>query len=96
MIIPTNSQIASCVDGENNPALQCFRVVMQASTTYTATITNLVESSVYTLYYVVANEYPLRPVFYGNVRSQFVFTTVWESTLKFIGVALLLSLLLII
>jgi hypothetical protein len=76
-ITPTNSQIASCIDGEANPALQCFRVVMQTGTAYTTTITNLVESSVYTLYYVVANEYPLRPVFYGSVQSQFIFTTVW-------------------
>jgi hypothetical protein len=55
LITPTNSQIASCLDGENNPALQCLRVVMLAGSTYSATLTNLVESSVYTLYYVVAN-----------------------------------------
>lgn len=42
LITPNNSQIATCVDGEGNPALQCFRVVMQAGTTYTTTITNLV------------------------------------------------------
>jgi hypothetical protein len=42
LITPTNSQIASCLDGQNNPALQCFRVVMLAGSTYSTTIPNLV------------------------------------------------------
>lgn len=35
------------------------------------------------LYYAGANEYPLRPVFYGSVQSKLIFTTselfVWMS-----------------
>lgn len=96
LITPTNSQIASCLDGENNPALQCLRVVMLAGSTYSATLTNLVESSVYTLYYVVANEFPLRPVFYGKVQSQYIFTTVWEGYLQLLLIVMSLSLLLIV
>jgi hypothetical protein len=48
---------------------------MQSGSTYSVTLNNLIDSSVYTLYYAIANEYPLRPVFYGNVQSQFIFTT---------------------
>lgn len=42
LVTPTNSQIASCVDGQNNTALQCFRVVMQAGIGYSVTVPNLV------------------------------------------------------
>lgn len=72
---PTSSQIASCVDGEGFPALKCFRVVMVAGSTYSVTVPNLVDNSVYVLYYTIANEYPLRPIFYGNVQNQYIFTT---------------------
>ena len=55
LITPTSSQIASCVDGEGNTALKCFRVVMVAGSTYTVTVPNLLDNSVYSLFYTIAN-----------------------------------------
>jgi hypothetical protein len=78
LIPPTSSQIASCVDGENKDAVQCFRVVMQAGKKYSFTLTNMHENSVYALQYTIANEYPSRPVFYGGVSYQFISTVSWE------------------
>lgn len=74
LVTPTSSQIASCVDGQGFPAVQCFRVVMQSGSSYSVTLSNIVANSVYSLYYTVANEYPLRPVFFGSVQNQFIFT----------------------
>lgn len=42
LVTPSSSQIASCLDGQNNTALQCFRVVMQAGTSYSASVYSLV------------------------------------------------------
>lgn len=78
LVTPTNSAIASCIDGSGATAVQCMRVVMLTGTSYSLTISNIVENSVYALQYTVANEYPLRPVFYGNVQTQYIFTLNWE------------------
>jgi hypothetical protein len=37
----------------------------------------------------MANEYPLRPVFFGGVSTKYIFTTVWESWLVLAGLLLL-------
>lgn len=74
LVTPTSDQIASCVDGGGYAAVQCMRVVMQSNSTYSFKFTNIVENSVYSVYYTYANEYPQRPVFYGEVKSQQVYT----------------------
>lgn len=94
LVTPTNSQIASCIDGQGFPAVQCFRIVMQAGTSYSVTLSNLIENSVYVLYYAGANEYPLRPVFYGSVQSSFIFTT--SELFMWVGLGLLSIMMLII
>jgi hypothetical protein len=73
--MPTSDQIASCVDGTNYAAIQCMRVAMSSGNIYSVTFGNIIEDSVYVLYYTIANEYPLRPVFFGNVQRQFVITS---------------------
>ena len=74
LITPTSDQIASCIDGAGFTALQCMRVVMQAGNSYSFKFTNIVQNSVYAIYYTYANEYPQRPVFYGSVKSRQVYT----------------------
>lgn len=74
LVIPTNDQVASCVDGTNYTAIQCMRVVMQPDNVYSVTFDNIVDDSVYALYYTIANEYPLRPVFYEGVKKQLIIT----------------------
>lgn len=96
LIDSTASQVASCVDGEGNDAVQCFRVVMQAGKTYSFTLTNMHENSVYALQYAIANEYPTRPIFYGGVSVQFISTVSWGS-FEFISLlAIVLGLLMIV
>jgi len=55
-----------------------------------------VENSVYALHYVYANQYPQRPIFYGNVQTSYIFTTNHEGFLAAIAAVLLLLLALII
>ncbi len=42
LITPTSDQIASCIDGAGFTALQCMRVVMQATNSYSFKFTNIV------------------------------------------------------
>jgi len=55
LVTPTSDQIASCVDGADFAVLQCMRVVMQAGANYSFAFTNIVENSVYNVYYTYAN-----------------------------------------
>ena len=57
---------------------------MLSGVTYTFDFDNLLADSVYEVYYTYANEYPLRPIFYGGVQSQHIFTTnfgLWMGSL---------------
>ena len=54
------------------------------------------ENSVYAVHYVYANQYPQRPIFYGNVMTSYLFTTNSEHFLACISLALLLLLALIV
>ena len=78
LVTPSSDQIASCVDGTNYGAIQCIRIAIAAGSVYSLIFENIVDDSVYVLYYTIANEYPLRPVFYGNVQRQFIITSLYE------------------
>lgn len=77
LVTPSQDQIASCTDGAGVAAIQCHRVAMIEGSTYSFSFKNLVENSVYALHYAYANEYPERPIFWGQVKTQYIFTTVW-------------------
>jgi len=91
LVIPSEEQVASCVDGSGYPAIQCRRVVMLSGMTYSFDFGSLAENSVYAMHYTYSNQYPQRPVFYGGVHTQYIFTTNHETHLT-----LLLSLILVI
>ena len=69
VVTPSNEQVASCKDGSGQVAVQCQRIVMLSGSTYSLTLSNMVDDSVYAMHYVLANEYPERPVFYGSVNT---------------------------
>jgi hypothetical protein len=89
---PSEDQIASCKDGSGFAAVQCRRVAMLVGQSYSFAWGNLADNSVYAMYYTYANQYPQRPIFYGGVHSQLIFTTSHHPHLL-LALALLLSLL---
>jgi hypothetical protein len=80
------------MDGSSYPAIQCRRVVMLSGMTYSFDFSSLAENSVYAMHYTYANQYPQRPVFYGGVHTQYVFTTSSQPHLAFLLGAILLLL----
>lgn len=65
-LTPTSSQILNCLDGYGEPALACKRVVYHEGT-LSLSFESIDNNSLYTGYYIVANEYPLRPIVIGDV-----------------------------
>ena len=90
VVTPSNEQVASCKDGSGEAAVQCHRVVMLSGSSYSVTFTNIINDAVYAMHYVVANEYPERPVFHGSVMTQYIYTNWGEGLTLLLGLCLVM------
>ena len=93
-VVPSGEQIVNCLDGENRTPLDCRRVVFMKNVPRSVTFTNITSNQVHLLYYVVANEYPLRPVLTSSV-SNFTIDSSSEqwNSLKWISLLILIAML---
>jgi hypothetical protein len=73
-VTPTAEQVLNCRDGYDNRALQCLRVVFMGGETKEAVFSNVGNDSEFVIYYVVANEYPVRPIVVSAVNNFTVLT----------------------
>ena len=89
---PTVEQVINCQNWLAETTTTCARAVYSGSASIGVTFANVSPDSLYLLYYVVASEYPLRPVTSASVMSDTVVTYSWESWVK-IGFLLILTLL---
>lgn len=87
-LTPSSEQVLNCYDGYGSTPLQCTRVMFMANVKRSLTFPNISSNSIYTIYYVLANEYPLRPVVVSEVTNFTVLTT-FENMASFILAALL-------
>ena len=63
--------------------MDCRRVIFLKDKSKDIEFTNVTNNSVYVLYYLVANEYPLRPIYIEDVKNITIDTSVlvYESKL---------------
>jgi hypothetical protein len=96
LITPTSEQILNCLDGYNVRALSCQRIVLKEGESMDVELQGIETSRMYALFYVVACEYPLRPVVYGEVmKVEMVTVLSWEVRLNAVLGMLLVSLMII-
>jgi len=67
---PTPNQILNCMNWDNSVASGCARAIYMSGQNVTVYFENVSPNTIYKVFYVVANEYPLRPI---------VGTTVYET-----------------
>ena len=89
---PTTEQVLNCQNWLSQTANGCARAVYTGVSPLTVTFNPVYGNSLYLLYYVVASEYPLRPIASQKVLSTTVVTYSGSWVLQ-IGVILLLLLL---
>lgn len=66
---PTKEQINNCRDWNDEPADACAKAVIANNDNVELFLKDLTQNTVYVVYYTVANEYPIAPVFSNNVES---------------------------
>jgi len=67
--MPTNEQINNCLDWNNEAVDSCAKVVIANGDNVELFLKDLTPNTVYIVYYTVANEYPIIPVFSNNIES---------------------------
>ena len=64
--------------------MDCRRVIFLKDKSKDIEFTNVTNNSVYVLYYLVANEYPLRPIYIEDVKNITIDTSVLVYESKFV------------
>lgn len=67
--LPTAKQVYDCNDWNGETADSCARVVVANSNGVTLYLNDLAPNSVYKVYYVVANEYPIQAIYDTSVAE---------------------------
>lgn len=91
--VPSVEQVLNCENWLGQTAEGCARAVYTGVGSLTAIFAGIEADSMYLIYYVVANEFPMRPVVVSGVQSGTVVTYSWE---KWISMAFFLILSLIL
>jgi hypothetical protein len=86
---PTATQILNCQNWLGQTAEGCARAVYTGVAPLTVSFTPVLQNSLYLLYYVVASEFPLRPIANTKVSSTTIVTYLSDNLNK-LGVLLLL------
>jgi len=66
---PSHTQINSCLDWNGESADACAKAVIANNDNVQLLLKNLKANTVYVVYYTVANEYPIEPVFSDTIDS---------------------------
>ena len=75
---PTVEQVLNCQNWLGNAAEGCARAVYTGVSPLTVTFASVQPNALYMLYYVVASEFPLRPIVSSVVSSTTVVTYLFE------------------
>jgi len=78
---PTNEQINNCVDWNNEPADACAKAVIANDEDVALLLKDLKPNKLYVVYYTVANEYPIQPIFSNEIVS-FTVKVLWGGIIS--------------
>jgi len=78
---PTHDQINKCVDWNNEPADACGKAVIANDEDVTLLLKDLKPNTLYIVYYTVANEYPIQPIFSNQIES-FTAKVLWGNIIS--------------
>lgn len=77
-------------------AISCQRIVLKDGETMDVELPGIAASRMYALFYVVACEYPLRPIVYGDVQKLEMVTVLLEGMKLNMALGLVLMAIMII
>ena len=89
---PNNEQVMNCFDGDNNTALNCFRLVANRASTINVELPQMVQGD-YRVAYISTNEFIFRPKTTSTFPTTVNSTTVFGGKLALVTIAVIITLL---